>query len=173
MNMRWMSSSMQLYQKYAPNSIRQYGPGVSVVVAKDRLHWNSTASISCDRAGGFNFLPRNCVPSLVSYLASSRVQGAKSHLRPHHPHRPSHRSAFHTGSRQNKMPNRRLLQGFFDTNGKWADAVSHHDSSFFQTSAEGQKPKVLWIGCADSRVPESVLMACKPGEVFVHRNIAK
>jgi len=43
---------------------------------------------------------------------------------------------------------------------------------FFKKSAEGQSPKLLWIGCADSRVPESIVMAAKPGDIFVHRNIA-
>jgi carbonic anhydrase len=43
---------------------------------------------------------------------------------------------------------------------------------FFARSAIGQKPKILWIGCSDSRVPESVITASKPGDIFVHRNVA-
>ncbi|KAI0311819.1 carbonic anhydrase [Amylostereum chailletii] len=60
----------------------------------------------------------------------------------------------------------------FTANAQWSKAVNKAEPDFFAKSAEGQSPKVLWIGCADSRVPESVLTASRPGDIFVHRNIA-
>jgi len=64
------------------------------------------------------------------------------------------------------------LARFLSSNAQWADDVESAHPKFFADSAKGQSPKVLWIGCADSRVPESVIVGCKPGDIFVHRNIA-
>ena len=43
---------------------------------------------------------------------------------------------------------------------------------FFDKLANGRKPPILWIGCADSRVPANQITNTNPGEIFVHRNIA-
>jgi carbonic anhydrase len=59
------------------------------------------------------------------------------------------------------------------SNSQWAADVHAAEPEFFKNSANGQAPNILWIGCADSRAPESVVLAAKPGEIFVHRNIAK
>ncbi|GBE86776.1 Carbonic anhydrase [Sparassis crispa] len=65
-----------------------------------------------------------------------------------------------------------ILARLLANNAQWANDVETAEPGFFAKCAEGQSPKVLWIGCADSRVPESVLTACRPGDIFVHRNIA-
>ncbi|KAF8319015.1 carbonic anhydrase [Clavulina sp. PMI_390] len=58
------------------------------------------------------------------------------------------------------------------SNAVWAERVSQDKPNFFHETTKGQTPKILWIGCADSRVPESVILGAAPGDIFVHRNIA-
>ncbi|TFY58648.1 hypothetical protein EVG20_g8065 [Dentipellis fragilis] len=58
-------------------------------------------------------------------------------------------------------------------NVQWATQIKTVAPGFFpQQASTSQTPKVLWIGCADSRVPESVITGSIPGAIFVHRNIA-
>lgn len=54
----------------------------------------------------------------------------------------------------------------------WARETAHADPQFFPGLAQGQSPKVLWIGCSDSRVPAETVTNANPGDLFVHRNIA-
>ena len=59
-----------------------------------------------------------------------------------------------------------------DNNKAWVESKLGLDADFFNKLAEGQQPPLLWIGCADSRVPANEIIGAQPGEVFVHRNIA-
>jgi carbonic anhydrase len=59
-----------------------------------------------------------------------------------------------------------------DNNKKWVENQLALDPEYFKDLAKGQQPPLLWIGCSDSRVPANEIIGAKPGEVFVHRNIA-
>lgn len=59
-----------------------------------------------------------------------------------------------------------------DNNKKWVENQLAIDAEYFKDLAKGQQPPLLWIGCSDSRVPANEIIGAKPGEVFVHRNIA-
>jgi len=59
------------------------------------------------------------------------------------------------------------------TNNKaWAEKIKARDPEFFNTLAQQQTPRYLWIGCSDSRVPATQLVGLRAGELFVHRNVA-
>lgn len=59
-----------------------------------------------------------------------------------------------------------------DNNKKWVETQLALDPDYFKDLSKGQNPPLLWIGCSDSRVPANEIIGAKPGEVFVHRNIA-
>ncbi|MBS0267104.1 MAG: carbonic anhydrase [Planctomycetes bacterium] len=61
-----------------------------------------------------------------------------------------------------------LLHG----NQRFVESEFNNNLGYYQTIAAAQSPKILWIGCSDSRVSEDVITASKPGTIFVHRNVA-
>lgn len=66
----------------------------------------------------------------------------------------------------------KYYKSLLDNNKIWVAKQLEKDAHFFERLAEGQQPPLLWIGCADSRVPANEIIGAPPGEVFVHRNIA-
>jgi carbonic anhydrase len=70
------------------------------------------------------------------------------------------------------MMKRKLYDQLIENNKQWVQKKLNEDADFFKKLAAGQKPPILWIGCADSRVPANEITGTNPGEVFVHRNIA-
>ncbi|SDP27591.1 carbonic anhydrase [Rhodoferax sp. OV413] len=64
------------------------------------------------------------------------------------------------------------IPDIFANNRAWAAQMERQRPGFFTELTRQQKPKYMWIGCSDSRVPANEIMGLDPGEVFVHRNVA-
>jgi carbonic anhydrase len=64
------------------------------------------------------------------------------------------------------------VQDLFTHNRAWAAEMERTRPGFFTSLTQQQKPKFMWIGCSDSRVPANQITGLEPGEVFVHRNVA-
>mmetsp|Transcript_44941 Transcript_44941/g.112690 ORF Transcript_44941/g.112690 Transcript_44941/m.112690 type:complete len:561 (+) Transcript_44941:47-1729(+) len=64
------------------------------------------------------------------------------------------------------------FEELFEANRDWIDFKKAQDPEFFKKNAAEHKPSVLWIGCADSRVPSNEVIGAESGEIFTHRNIA-
>jgi carbonic anhydrase len=57
-------------------------------------------------------------------------------------------------------------------NKAWSIEMDQRYPGFFKRISKGQEPEFLWIGCADSRVSPSEITQSKPGQLFIHRNVA-
>lgn len=64
------------------------------------------------------------------------------------------------------------VTALLDRNQAWAERQERENPMLFPTLANSQHPQILWIGCSDSRVPETTVLDLLPGDLFVHRNIA-
>lgn len=64
------------------------------------------------------------------------------------------------------------LELLLEKNKRWSDSVKELEPDFFTELAKQQSPEYLWIGCSDSRVAANTIVGLRPGEIFVHRNIA-
>jgi carbonic anhydrase len=64
------------------------------------------------------------------------------------------------------------IEKIFENNESWIAEKLNVNPDYFINLAKGQQPEYLYIGCSDSRVTAEDLMGAKPGEVFIHRNIA-
>jgi carbonic anhydrase len=64
------------------------------------------------------------------------------------------------------------LQDLFEHNREWAARMERERPGFFTGLTQQQRPRYMWIGCSDSRVPANQITGLEPGEVFVHRNVA-
>jgi carbonic anhydrase len=66
----------------------------------------------------------------------------------------------------------KTLDDLFAHNRAWAAQMERERPGFFTNLKSQQRPKYMWIGCSDSRVPANQITGLEPGEVFVHRNVA-
>ncbi len=64
------------------------------------------------------------------------------------------------------------IESIFKNNKKWITQKLNNNPDYFKTLAKDQSPEILFIGCSDSRVTTGDIMGMKPGDMFVHRNIA-
>ncbi|GAB4822933.1 hypothetical protein N2152v2_009979 [Parachlorella kessleri] len=63
------------------------------------------------------------------------------------------------------------MRGYLRQNKAWSQKEQERDPDFFKALQDLQSPAVMWIGCAETRVPANELLGVPPGEVFVQRNV--
>jgi carbonic anhydrase len=66
----------------------------------------------------------------------------------------------------------KIIEELIRNNKEWAEQTQRENPDFFNKLANEQHPEILWIGCSDSRVSSNVVTMKRPGDIFVHRNVA-
>ncbi|KAJ5156613.1 Carbonic anhydrase [Penicillium capsulatum] len=109
-----------------------------------------------------------CRPSMSAALFST----SSSFLCASHKHSTAADKTAATGTNANASPETDRFAAGLRLNKDWAAQTARSQPDLFPTLATGQQPQILWLGCSDSRCPETTLLGLQPGDVFVHRNIA-
>jgi carbonic anhydrase len=65
-----------------------------------------------------------------------------------------------------------MIKTLLEGNKQFVTDHFQKEKEFYDRLSKDQRPTVLWIGCSDSRVAVNTITHTKPGEVFVHRNVA-
>src|SRR5215470_19559936 len=65
-----------------------------------------------------------------------------------------------------------MIEQFLEGNRHFVEHEFKRNLPYYESLSRAQRPKLLWIGCSDSRVSEHVITDSKPGTIFVHRNVA-
>jgi carbonic anhydrase len=73
---------------------------------------------------------------------------------------------------QDQYHNSDNLDNLVNSNREFAEEFKKNSPVLLEKLGTDQKPSILWLGCADSRVPPETLLKLGPGRLFVHRNIA-
>ncbi|CAM9379635.1 unnamed protein product [Scytosiphon promiscuus] len=60
----------------------------------------------------------------------------------------------------------------FENNREWVEECLAKDPDTFNKLAKSQRPRYMYIGCSDSRVPAQNMMGLNTGQLFVVRNVA-
>jgi carbonic anhydrase len=122
----------------------------SSIQAKDVSHHNHSLT------NGATSAIKNNVSSQASFLSTSAPVHARN----------DHLISSYTDSSGQYAPDK--FETALQQNKEWAAKYPE----LFPSLAVGQQPEILWIGCSDSRCPETAILGLKPGDIFVHRNIA-
>lgn len=64
------------------------------------------------------------------------------------------------------------IEEIFTHNEQWISKQLKVDRDYFMKLSKRQTPHYLFIGCSDSRISTEAIMYAKPGDVFIHQNIA-